>query len=87
MAAAHEHKNQRRGSFTRYRESVAYESEFNESSKDLQRMLADASGRSVTEPKRLIRKRPETSRSTSTHCQGGCRGFDPVSRSNHLSHL
>ena len=43
----------------------------------LQRTLADASGRSVTEPKRLIRKRPGTSRRATSPCQGGCRGFDP----------
>src|ERR1700692_3635585 len=40
-------------------------------------MLADASGRSMTEPKWLIRKRLGTSRSATTPCQGGSRGFDP----------
>jgi len=40
-------------------------------------MLADLSGRSVTNVKRLIRKRPVTSRIGAPSCQGGCRGFDP----------
>ena len=43
----------------------------------LQRTLADASGRSVTEPKWFIRKRRIMSRSGASSCQGGCRGFDP----------
>jgi hypothetical protein len=40
-------------------------------------MLRDASGRSVTNPKRLIRKRPLASGSGASLCQVGCRGFDP----------
>jgi len=40
-------------------------------------MLADAPGHSMTEPKLFIRKRPGTSRSVTTPCQGRSRGFDP----------
>ncbi len=51
--------------------------EFKESSMGLQGTIRDASGRSRTEAKRLIRKRRVTSRSATSPCQGGSRGFDP----------
>jgi hypothetical protein len=47
---------------------------------EFKRSLKDAPGRFGTPAdgrNRLIRKRPGTSRRTSSPCQGGCRGFDP----------
>jgi hypothetical protein len=41
------------------------------------RTLRDASGRLRTADKWLIRKRPGASRSATSPCQGGSRGFDP----------
>ena len=62
---------------TQDQESVVYEGKFNESSKELQRTLQDASGHLRTESNRLIWKHTVKSRSTTSPCQGGCRGFDP----------
>jgi hypothetical protein len=56
---------------------VAFEYEFKGSSKGIQRMLPDVSGRFRTKRNPLILKRPEKSRSVASLCQGGCRGFDP----------
>jgi hypothetical protein len=77
MASAHRASGGLRREHSRSPVSVVYEDEFKGSSMGLQRTLADASGRSMTEPKRFIRKRPLTSGRWTPSCQGGCRGFDP----------
>src|SRR5712692_4070920 len=77
MASAHRANGGLRREHSRSPVSVVYESEFKRSSMRLQRTIADASGRSRTEPKRFIRKRPLTSGRWTPSCQGGCRGFDP----------
>ncbi len=47
------------------------------SSNGVQRMVADAWGRSMTKANSFIPKHRVTSRSPARSCQGGCRGFDP----------